>query len=287
MADIKSLTRYVKAHPYHFVERWRLVKKIYKASDYELALVHLLVLDDDWEPKASLTRYLAATYSRLDREDDAVKTLEKGIVAWPKDLEMFEQLAMVYQNVGREEDAIKTLEKITKIDPNYRLPQKAKETLRHEKLKGHQAHTNVYVGLTEETVCARCGAQNTDEVTQCWQCKANLDIFGEIVNQPQSQHGTLVDADPEPPETLHYITLALKCLIGVFTVFGGYQTYQALAQSDIRHSGYTISTTFAEWIGVEMVMTRIVLGILLLVLCPFLLQGAYRVAGGQSILSSK
>ena len=285
MASIQELTVYVKAHPYHFVERWRLAKKLYKIGEYHLAITHLEVLEEDWEPKASLVRYLAAAYSRVSQSDKAIKVLKSGVASWPTDIEMLEQLAMELRKIGEEDASIATLEKIMKIDPNYRLPQNAKERILEKKLGGYQARpVKQSKGKTEGTECGRCGAQNKSDESQCWQCKANLDLFGDIVNQ-SSAIKDYSGGSSSRPRSIDYGGLILKFMIVVLAVYGGYHTYGALAQGEFRESGFTIASSFEEWLRVDMVMSRIVLGGMLLVLSPFLLQLAYHLSGSKQVLN--
>ena len=282
MATIEDLTSYVDKYPFHYVERWRLAKKLFKAKNYEKALVHLEVLDNDWEPKDNLTRYLAATYMRLDRLEDAIQTLKFGVKKWPDNLPLLEQLAMMQNKAGRIEEALISLELIFKKDQGYRLPENAKLQLEEKRLTNFRRRSASFkkVALPNGMTCVRCGAQNTDEVTQCWQCKHTIAIVvdsdDEAGNQP------IEEKIPTPKPSTQF-SFKAKYIIVLMLIIGTMFTYGALEQTTERNNGNTISTSFHEWIVVDMINTRMIVGAILLVLCPFLLQAAYRVLDIQHL----
>ena len=119
MADAWDLTKYVEAHPDNLEQRWRLAKKLYKEGEYRLATEHLQILDNEWKDKSSIPRYLAATYSRLSRFEDAVTVLERAVEVWSDDVKMREQLAMMYVANGNKDAAKRAWAEVLVLDPKH------------------------------------------------------------------------------------------------------------------------------------------------------------------------
>lgn len=84
MAEVWDIAKYVEEHPDDYEQRWRLAKKLYAAWEYRLALEHLQVLRNEWQKRLNVVRYLAATYYRLGRYDEAVAELREAIETWPQ-----------------------------------------------------------------------------------------------------------------------------------------------------------------------------------------------------------
>ena len=295
MADIEKLYKYVKKHPYHYVERWALAKKLYKTGQYEKAIRHLEILDRDWEPKVSLTRYLAATYSRLSRSEEAVQALKLGLKNFPDELPMLEQLSTMLKKTGKDEEALDILAKINEIDPNYRFPENAKRQLEEKRLQKYRNAPGVSKTVKPSTsgiTCSKCGAQNKDDLLQCWQCKAGLTVVIrdgiEDLLSIKTESDDLVESRMtaiSPPKksekSIHTFSIYMSILLAIF---GGYLTYNVLSLTELRESGYTISTTYQEWLYVDLINTRLGIGVLLLIFSPFILNGAYYIAGVNRFL---
>ncbi|MEK7795771.1 MAG: hypothetical protein AAB353_14635, partial [Candidatus Hydrogenedentota bacterium] len=82
MADVWELQQWVEGHPDRFDQRWRLAKKLFLAWEYRLALEHLLVLKNEWDRRPNVVRYLAATYYRLGRYEEAIEELRAATQSW-------------------------------------------------------------------------------------------------------------------------------------------------------------------------------------------------------------
>lgn len=174
-----EIARYVEAHPENHEQRWRLAKKMYAAWEYRLALEHLLVLKNDWQRKINVFRYLAATYYRLGRYDDAERELREALEYWTQDLGLREQLARVLETAGNREAAAEAWEQIKKLQPDHHLAGSAVRRLRQPQQPSPQEDLHIGdsdsgIDLNPGQVCSNCGAQNGEEFERCWQCHASL-----------------------------------------------------------------------------------------------------------------
>lgn len=179
MAEIWDIARYVEANPEDHDQRWRLVKKLYSAWEYRLALEHLQVLKEAGVNRLNVLRYLGATYYRLGRYDEAVSELEQAIATWPNEVGLREQLARVLEVAGNRERAAEAWAEISEIDPQHpiagsavrRLSKRADDTpVRDLQIEDSDSGIDLRPGR----VCPNCGAQNSEEFDRCWQCHASL-----------------------------------------------------------------------------------------------------------------
>jgi tetratricopeptide (TPR) repeat protein len=174
-----DLARFVELHPEDYEERWRLAKKMYLSWEYRHALDHLLVLKNEWTPRLNVRRYLAATYYRLGRYDDASAELEEAIGRWPEDVGLREQLARVKEIAGDRAGASAVWEDIAELSPAHptahsaikRLLQKPGSSPREDLgIADSDSGVNLKIGV----VCPQCGAQNSNDEARCWQCNEPL-----------------------------------------------------------------------------------------------------------------
>jgi len=181
MAETWELERYVEAHPEDYAQRWRLAKKLYMESEYRIALEHLLVLKKEWIKKLNVLRYLAATYYRMGRYEDAIAVLDEAIETWPDEVALREQLARVLESSGRKDDARVAWEEVLRLNPNHRLADAAVRRL----ASGHGAavtynepeafmESDSGADMAPKVACSQCGAINAADFERCWQCHAPL-----------------------------------------------------------------------------------------------------------------
>ena len=130
MAEIWDIARYVEANPDDHEQRWRLAKKLYTAWEYRLALEHLQILKNDGQERINILRYLAATYYRLGRYEEATKELHNAIAIWPDEIGLYEQLARVLEIAGDHRNAAIMWEKTLELDPHHPMAGHAASRLR-------------------------------------------------------------------------------------------------------------------------------------------------------------
>lgn len=186
MADMWDIARYVESHPNNHTQRWRLAKKLYMGSEFRLALEHLQVLKNEWEDKVNVRRYLAATYYRLNRYDDAVRELRQSVEDWPKDAGVREQLARTLEASDHKVEAAEIWEQLALLDPRHAYARTSVKQLRDEFAKAGGSGANdveramrapspMDVDDEIELLCPQCGAKNSPEFERCWQCHGVLD----------------------------------------------------------------------------------------------------------------
>lgn len=144
MAEIWDIARYVEANPDDHEQRWRLAKKLYTAWEYRLALEHLQILKNEGQERVNILRYLAATYYRLGRYEEAQAELRHAIGVWPDEIGLYEQLARVLEIAGDHLGAADEWERVLELDPHHpmaghaaaRLRASASETDKKKSLTG-------------------------------------------------------------------------------------------------------------------------------------------------------
>ena len=130
MAEIWDIARYVEANPDDHEQRWRLAKKLYTAWEYRLALEHLQVLKNEGQERINILRYLAATYYRLGRYDEATDELRNAISIWPDEIGLIEQLARVLEIAGDHIGAAEMWERVHALDHHHPMATHAAARLR-------------------------------------------------------------------------------------------------------------------------------------------------------------
>ena len=148
MADLWDIARYVEAHPENHEQRWRLAKKLYMAWEYRLALEHLQVLKNEWRDRINVARYLAATYYRLGRYDEAIQELRDAVETWPEEMAWDEILALDSGH-SLAAGAAKRLRAIPEESPEEAL---------------HLTDSDSGIDLSPKRICSECGAQNGAEM---------------------------------------------------------------------------------------------------------------------------
>lgn len=276
MTDVWDIAQYVEAHPDNYRQRWRLAKKLYMAWEYRLALEHLLILKNAWEPRVNVSRYLAATYYRLSRYEDAIKELRDAIQRWPQELGLYEQLARTLAVGGRIEAAIEVWEEIAEIDPDHPFAKRAIEHLKAT-LEGEYAELG-HAGANgkssaeapaetlgpNEVACPNCGQKNSVEFRRCWKCHAPL------FEGPTEEASGAAKVEPQGIRWPLFTGIAIAALLAL----GVYLTLNGLGHIDAEELNRRVPVSASEFFTVTMLGTRILVGVLLLIGWPI----AWRVA---------
>jgi len=180
MANQWEVAKYVEEHPDDYPQRWRLAKKLYLHWEYRLALEHLQVLRNEWAPRVHVIQFLAATYYRLGRYEEAEQELRQALERWPKEKGLLLQLARTCEVAGQCPQAIEAWEAIRKLDPGHAQAEQAIPRLR-ERLKpaankeaAAAMSSDAGLDLVPGAACPSCGAQNSAEFDRCWQCHGPL-----------------------------------------------------------------------------------------------------------------
>jgi hypothetical protein len=276
MTDIHELTSCVESNPNDHDKRWRLAKKLYMATDYRNALGHLLVLQTNWTPKVNVLRYLAATYYRLGRHDEAIAELKSGIKEWPEEIPLIEQLARVLEVSGRYEEAIDAWRDVLKRNPNNsmakRLLRKLQEAKPEKKEKEGKEPAfqagDLSVGAMLGSVCPSCGAQNSEEFDRCWKCHAPLANYGmPDVRETSSEREEAPSRSSALPVLYILCGVAAMVLIG----FGAYLSIKQLLALREAAADQVLVCTVREVFDSALLSTRLSAGLVLLVVWPVVL----------------
>lgn len=294
MADVWDIAQYVETHPDDHEQRWRLAKKLYLAWEYRLALEHLQVLKNEWEPRPNVRRYLGATLFRLQRYDDAIRELTEAAKLWPEDVPIRQQLARVLEAADRASEAADIWNEILEIEPDHEFGQDVLNKLRKPKraaperprrrsstrvkaVAGPKAQPRGEFGQAE-VVCQNCGARNGPEFSECWQCHGSLAYA--LPYEPNE------DAAAPPPVPLHENPapwVALGVAVVALLAGGLYLTMVEMFPPAPHPPGARIPDTLADFFFFDMMMTRFVGGIILVVAWPVAFRIADYLLGLQTV----
>lgn len=269
-SELLELTQYVETHPEDYEKRWALAKKLYIAWEYRLALEHLLVLKNEWTPRINVIRYLAATYYRLGRYEESLKELEAAAERWPDEIGIYEQMARVQEIAGLRVQAQATWEKILEKVPNHPIApgaiQRLKEPPRSDVAGLRLADSDSGIDLTPGLVCPNCGAQNSDEYDQCWQCHAPLrQMRATPLATPRSK-------TPAPfVITLDTATKWLMVAAAILVLLGTALSINAIVSQNQIFFYQTMEDLFRH----EFLHTRLILGLLSILIWPGALWAAF------------
>jgi hypothetical protein len=264
MTDVWEISKFVEAHPENYDQRWRLAKKLYMSFEYRLALEHLQVLKNEWEPRENVLRYLGATLYRLNRFEEATEELRTAVELFPDTLKFREQLAQTLIAMGDKREAANVWDDVSKADPKHRFAKKAVKKLRGSAKAEHKAQAKKEGKFGAiDLPCPFCGAENSPDLTQCWKCNGALPSLSSEIVPP---------AAPREKEQVNKLLFGGKitCLLfGAISIFlalrfffGGSDDGGVVGQSMTLH-GYFIT---------EMFWTRVLLGIGLLIAWPLFLR---------------
>jgi hypothetical protein len=271
MAEMWDIARLVEENPDDYELRWRLAKKLYTAWEYRLALEHLQVLKNEWQRKLNVTRYLAATYYRLGRYDEAAAELCEAIETWPEDLGLREQLARVLEIAGQRLDAAEVWEGILEIDPHHPIAETAARRLRDNtpetpEKELHLGDSDSGIDLSPGRVCPHCGAQNSEEFDRCWQCHAAL--AGEMVtpaHRVTPPGGSRPGLPVLTPETVSL--MAGLTVIGLISVSIYLSLNLLLGDSEPGQAREVLRTLWDVYTH-ELKLTRVLSGLSLVIIWP-------------------
>src|SRR5690606_32522134 len=215
---------------------------------------------NEWPQKLNIRRYLAATYYRLGRYDDASDELRHALKNWPEEIGLHEQLARVLEIAGDRETAAVAWEDIAELDPHHPIAKSAAKRLRESNAKDARQDLRLLdsdsgIDLSPGQVCPSCGAQNSDEFERCWQCHAAL----------LSGHGG-VHATPRPSRRTPAITaesailllgLATLGMIALGFILSVQMLFDAALPGEPTH-------TLQQLFTVDLARSRVILGALML-----------------------
>lgn len=270
MTDVWDIAQYVEAHPDNYQQRWRLAKKLYMAWEYRLALEHLLILKNEWEPRINVMRYLAATYYRLSRYEEAVRELRTAIQLWPQELGLYEQLARTLAVADKKYEALDVWTEIAEMDPDHPFAQRAVEHLRKEiageegGAGGNGKHPAGAGGEAEplganEVLCPNCGQKNSMEFRRCWKCHAAL-------YEGASEEEGAVQPKVEPRGVPWPLLSGL--LIAALFGLGAYLTMRGFAAVDEAGLNARAPQSADEFFARSFLWTRVIVGVVLLIGWP-------------------
>lgn len=276
MTDIGELTGYVESNPQDHEQRWHLAKKLYMAGDYRSALGHMLILQTNWTPKINVLRYLAATYYRLERYDEALAELRAGIEEWPDESALREQMARVLEVAGRYEEAIAAWEDILKENPNNSMAKRLLRRLQEAKPgqkeqseppseRGQPSRASTPSAF--ERTCPSCGAQNSEEFDRCWKCHAPLGTYGMPAYSPTPK--TRMAAPRIPRNGVQYTlcALAAAAVLG----YGAYLSVHQLGVLRAATENPAALCTVRDVFDNSLLSTRIATGLILFVVWPLVI----------------
>ena len=283
MAEVWDIARYVEDHPDDYAQRWRLAKKLYTAWEYRIALEHLQVLKNEGHNRLNVTRYLAATYYRLGRYDEAVKELEEAIHIWPGEMGLREQMARVLEIAGNRERAAEAWAQINQLDPQHpiagsavrRLSKSTDDTpVRDLRIEDSDSGIDLRPGR----VCPNCGAQNSEEFDRCWQCHALL-----AAGAKRDSGRNAITAPPIQPRVPEEALITGLGILGVLTTAIGLFFSLRLMYS-VPDSGLLISSTWDVY-QYQMVGLRVGIGAAAIVAWPAALWAAVLAVRPRQVLS--
>lgn len=271
MTDLWEIARYVEKNPTDLLQRWRLAKKLYSAWEYRLALENLLILKNEWKHNLNILRYLAATYYRLGRYEDAIVELRDALIIWPNEVGLYEQLARVLEVSGHRSEAAQVWQDVCKIVPNHPFARIAMKRLREQPGDSssedlHLADSDTGIDLRPGKICTHCGAQNNDDQIRCWQCHANL---------PSSSINNNLHEEPDQIEDTSYpakedLNLIWGLLVVSLISTGIYLSLILLLNMGNISHGETF-LNFWELYRSNLAVTRVVTGVVTIIVWPIVL----------------
>ncbi|HPO17099.1 MAG TPA: tetratricopeptide repeat protein, partial [Candidatus Hydrogenedentes bacterium] len=265
MADMWELAHYVEEHAEDHEQRWKLAKQLYAAWEYRLALEHLQVLKNEWQRKLNVVRYLAATYYRLGRYDEAIAELEEAIKTWPQEIGIREQYARVLEVAGRREEAIRAWEEITRLDSKHPIAANAVQRLIEKREQPpeqdlHLTDSDSGIDLSPGRICPNCGAQNSDEFDRCWQCHAQL-----FHDRRTPKSSSAMEERHAPMITAENISMASGIIVVALLALSLYLSLKLLA---FRGGNGVFVSTLGELYNTDLAISRVLTGLALLFIWP-------------------
>lgn len=235
MSEIWEIAQYVEAHPDDHKQRWRLAKALYQNEEHRLALEHLRILKNEWIPKVNLFRYLAATYYRLGRYNEAISELEEAVKTWPEEAGLREQLARILEVAGRNHEAVEVWSGVQNLVPNHASAAEAVKRL-NEEPKDNTPRPAVPDGQDSALMmppgepCPKCGAQNSPAFERCWKCRTPLVDTASNIAEPPPPPIKAVKAETEEYAMGWVVATAILALLLI-----GFGIFQAVWSISFAH----------------------------------------------------
>ena len=274
--DLWELTQYVESHPDDCEKRWSLAKRHYQAWEYRPALGHLLVLRNERPDHVNVRRYLAATYYRLSRYGEAVDELKEAIENWPKDINLREQLARALEMSGKRMEAAGIWDQVALLKPDHEFAAKAARKIREQvvgasgnapTLIGEQFSSSAGSGSEDQIKCPTCGSKNDPDFTRCWNCHGALGPTEKSEARPEEvSHSFEAEKKYSPLPLVSGLTL-VALLTGAV-----YLTLRQFLLVEEVNPARSIPLTLYAFLSEEFELTRILIGLALIVLWPAMLR---------------
>jgi hypothetical protein len=286
MADIAELKQIVRDNPDDHEQRWHLAKKLYRVGEYRSSLKHLQYLRENWTPKLNVFRYLAATYYRMGRYQDSVAQLEDALREWPDEIPLREQLARVFEVTGDSERSGAVWQEILRMNPDNTVAQQAlvrkndeprKEepekkadapataapppVAAHVPLQDHDFGLDFGTGVA----CPNCGAFNTEEFERCWKCHALLSLTSSDSEAPRGRNRNRRRSSAAVWTPIAAIGLVFILAGGIYLTL---TEYMAIRQNPAEEA---VFRTVYGTLNAECLLTRLVMGLVMLGVWPFVL----------------
>ncbi len=276
--NLLDLLDYVDKNPKDYENRWKLAKKLYQSKDYVLALEHLNVLKNEWEPHINVYRFLSATLYRLGRYEDSVKELKIAIEKWGNEPGLYEQLGRALITIGKIEEAKKVYEKLIAINPEHRWAQTAITRIDSFLCKKHVRKTpfpftfSSDFDLLPESICKRCGTENKGYMDHCLKC-----------GEPLTLESTQLDLSPPDVHFNPIIILTpeiITLLLGLVTIsFISINIFMSLKFFLENYKSIHISLTFWDIYRYELFPARFITNIVLLFVSPLFIKIGFNIIG--------
>ena len=274
MAEMWDIAKYVEEHPDDYEQRWKLAKKLYAAWEYRLALEHLQVLKNEWDKKVNVVRYLAASYYRLGRYDEAISELQSSVETWPDETGLREQMARVLEIAGRREEAAEVWKTINEGDPHHPIAANAVKRLVEKREPSQKqdlslADSDSGIDLNPGRVCPGCGAQNSYEYARCWQCQAQLaEVHATPRPTPHLEERHLPILSPET--LMMGLGLAAVAMLALCLYLSMKLVFLGNADPDLAIS------TLGDFYRHEISLSRVLTGLVIIIAWPLVLTFALR-----------
>ena len=266
--DIAELAQHVRHSPSDHEQRWRLAKKLYKNGQYAAAVEHLQIVRQYRDDKLHVVRFLAATFYRLERYQEAADELADAVAQWPEELTLREQWARALRMAGHRARAREVWTEILTREPGNELAEKNLARLARddddepepEPLSDSDPGPEAQPGIA----CPACGTINTEEFERCWKCHAIVTPGG--LSLPEAS--CPVQREPQGPRPLD--------LSAAWHVVGGIGAFSLYAVG-LLIALKTLSSANEGQLGVSALLsaqffnTRLIVGGALLVLWPLAL----------------
>lgn len=276
--NLLDLLDYVDKNPKDYEKRWKLAKKLYQNKDYTLALEHLIVLKNEWEPHINVYRFLSATLYRLGKFDECIEELKKALEKWDKEPGLYEQLGRALISAGKIEEAKKVYEKLVEICPDHKWAQSAITRIQSFLDKKHMRKTpfpfmfSSDFDLLPESICKRCGTENKGYIDRCWKCGESL----TLETTPPDLRSTEIHLNPLVMLTPEIISL----LLGLVTIsFISVNIFMSIKFALENYKSVHVSLTFWDIYRYELFPARVITSIVLLFISPVFVKLGLNITG--------